>query len=429
MAQPIKIAIVGGGCSGLSSAAALTKRGFSVTVFESAHQLGGRTRGIEYQGLKLDNGQHIMLGAYHETLRLLAMADVDTTKYCMRLPLKLDMHHMTHAHHVSLNTPSYLPAPFHLLTGLMTAKGLPWSDKWAAIRFMLWAKRIHFKLKRDISLEELFQHQQQSIALIQFLWEPLCLAALNTPLHQASSQVFLHVLRDSFTRRKSDSDFILPRVDLTELIITPLAKLIRKQGGEIRTGEKITAIKQTAIGFELIGSDISEEFSHLVLAIAPHQLKHISLPAALSFKMNNLNYQAITTVYLQYETNIVLPQIMMGLVGSLAQWVFDRGQLYGQRGLFAIVISAHTPFEQSHEVLAQQVHAELNKLFPQLGAPLWHKVISEKRATFSCDANANRPMSETNITNLWLAGDYIASDYPATIEGAIRSGLSVANML
>jgi hydroxysqualene dehydroxylase len=113
----------------------------------------------------------------------------------------------------------------------------------------------------------------------------------------------------------------------------------------------------------------------------------------------------------------------------LTQWVFDRGQICGQHGLIAVVISAHQPFEHTQSALAEQIAAELKQLFPHIEQPIWHKVITEKRATFSCDSGLIRPKNKTTYPNLVIAGDYTASDYPATIEGAVRSGIHAANIL
>jgi uncharacterized protein with NAD-binding domain and iron-sulfur cluster len=143
-----------------------------------------------------------------------------------------------------------------------------------------------------------------------------------------------------------------------------------------------------------------------------------------------LSYQPIYTVYLQYAEDISLASAMQGLTGGISQWVFDRGQLDGQQGLLAVVISAEGSHQSmTQEALAIAVADELTTTFPHVGKPLWHKVIAEKRATFSCDANILRPHQITVIPDLYLAGDYTTGDYPATIEGAIRSGVQCANYI
>jgi hydroxysqualene dehydroxylase len=440
------VAIIGGGMAGLAAASSLAARGIKVTLFEAAPQLGGRARRVDYKDTKLDNGQHILLGAYSATLGLLKLAGVDEKQALMRLPLTLSMINLANKSIFSLQACNALPAPLHILSGLLLAKGVSFGNRLAAIKLMAWMKLNRFKLKQDVALASFLNAKNQPEIVIKNLWEPLCLAALNTPLSQASTQIFLNVLRDSFDKKKSDSNMLLPRVDLSSLIAEPLAAYIAHKSGAIKTSCTIKQIQQTEAGFKLTIDDADVDFSHVIIACAPHQLINIPVrpelvegqassgtstsSARTEFNVaQGFSYQPITTVYLQYATHTTLPQAMTGLVSSVSQWVFDRGQICNQHGLMAVVISAHAPFEMSQDALAETVIAELNLAFPQLQKPLWTKVITEKRATFSCDANLQRPAAQTEIANLYLAGDYIKGDYPATIEGAVRSGIAAANLI
>lgn len=424
-----KVAIVGGGVAGLSAAVTLAQAGVIVTVFEASAQLGGRARGITYKGLTLDNGQHILLGAYRETLSLLTLTG-GAGASLLRLPLSLRVTDLQHKTTLLLETASNLPAPLHLLFGLLSAKGLSSQDKWFAIRMMLWMKQHSFQLREDQSLLVFLSQQKQTHTLIQKLWEPLCLAALNTPLQIASAQVFLNVLRDSFNQKTHDSDLLLAATDLTSLISTPFANYIAAHSGEVLLNRQVKHITQQPNGYRISTTSQSMDFSHLIVACGPHQLSQIAcdLPM-LHGQLDHFTYQPITTVYLQYEAHIQLAKPMQGMVNSVSQWVFDRGQLCGQHGLLAVVISAHAPFEQTQQALADCVHQELLTLMPNIKQPLWHKVITEKRATFSCESNLNRPSNQTMYQDLYIAGDYTAGDYPATIEGAVRSGINAANLL
>ncbi len=211
MAQELNVAVIGGGYAGMAAAVALSGRGVPLTVYESAKQLGGRARGVPCDGLMLDNGQHILLGCYRETLRLIEQVGGDIERDFLRLPLQLTIHDR-----FELKTPA-LPAPLHLLIGLLRAKGITLAQRIAAARFMLAMRRIGFRLPQDGSALDLLRAQGQDEALIRLLWEPICISALNTPAAKASAQVLLNVLRDSLNGARADSEILLPRLDFSAL--------------------------------------------------------------------------------------------------------------------------------------------------------------------------------------------------------------------
>lgn len=400
-----------------------------MTIFEPAKQLGGRARGITYKSVMLDNGQHIMLGAYRETLALLEAAGVDTSRAFLRLPLQLHMQDIRQQRAISLQACSRLPAPLHILGGFLAAQGLSFGSKFAALRLMVWAQLHRFQLANDVSLADFLAQRKQTPALIAAIWEPLCLAALNTPLHEASAQVFLNVLRDSFARKKSDSDMLLPRTDLSTLLAQPLADCISRQGAKF-IPQSVKKIEPSKSGFNVSTDTQTHAFSHVILACGPHQLRHIELPDRIAKILPDFDYQPITTVYLQFDEHLQLPRPMTGLVNSVSQWVLDRGQMCGQKGLLAVVISADSiASDMPNDVLAEKVMAELQQVFPNLGQPLWHKVITEKFATFACKPHLARPAGLTPLPGLFLTGDYIENGYPATIEGAVRNGLLCAELV
>lgn len=420
-----KVAIVGGGLAGLSTASKLADAGIDVTLFEAAPQLGGRARTVIWKGKRLDNGQHILLGAYHDTLKLMASVGVDANRALLRLPLILNMHRA-----FNLKAKN-LPAPLHLFFGLLTAQGLTWQERFAAIRFFIWLKAKHFKLAKDEFLLPLLIRKHQPERLIKWLWEPICLAALNTPITTASAQIYLNVLQDSFNKSKTDSDLLLPKVDLSALLAEPLAKQINNHGGKIELNNAIESIQQGDHGFSLSTTNKEVlEFSHVVIATSPHHVQPLTQQLGIAKNTTNFIYQPIYTVYIQYPNQIKLPNPMTGLTQGIAQWVFDRGQICGQDGLFAVIISAEGAHQKlSQQLLAKTIVEELAIAFPDLPTPEWSKVIAEKRATFACTAGLKRSKQETDIQNLYLAGDYTERDYPACIEGAIRSGLSAAQLV
>ncbi len=427
--QPPAVAVIGGGCAGLAAATELAKHGVPVTLFESARQLGGRARGLNWKDRRLDNGQHILLGAYSETLRLLRESGADSQAPLLRLPLQL-----VQLPDFALRASARLPAPLHILAGLLRARGLKKRERLAAARFLAWLRLCGFRLAQDLPLGELLASRRQPEAVTRNLWEPICLAALNTPLGEASAQMFLNVLRDGFARAKADSDLLLPRRDFSALLAEPLAQAIRRDGGSVLTNHEITAIHRKGNGYEVICGDAAHAFSHVVLAVQPFRaaalLRELPELAAAARQCDSLDYQPIYTIYLQYPDTVRLPFPMLGLSGGHGQWVLDRGALDGQAGLLAVVISARGPHQNlTQEALAAAVTAQLAQALPHLPAPLWHKVIAEKRATFSCRPHLARPAQRTGLGNFLLAGDYTAGPYPATIEGAVRSGVQCAHLI
>ena len=422
------IAIVGAGLAGMSAALKLLQQGHQVSIFEAAPQAGGRARGVAHANTMIDNGQHLCIGAYQATLELLQEAGLEEKQVFGRLPLALHMHGASRT--ISLVTPTWLPAPLHLLWGLLTARNLELSSKWQAIRWMLQLKLHAFKLEHDITVEALLKQGRQTDTLIKMLWEPLCLAALNTPTHEASAQVFLNVLHDSFQQRSADSDLLIVKSDLSSALIEPLLEKITASGGQVSLHTPVLSVKYAATKCLLETAQGQQPFDDVILAVGPHQLKTITSDLPLPA----FDYQPITTVYLQYSPEIRLPYSLMGLCHGMAQWVFDRGQCCNQPGLLAVVISAHGLLPNDKSLLIQQCITEVNLALSEYGiqlegSPIWTQIITEKRATFSCTTALPRPSTITSQPHIYLAGDYTAGPYPATIEGAVRSGFLAARQL
>ena len=426
--QSTNIGVIGGGYAGMAAAVELSAQGIPVTVFESARQLGGRARGVLHNGTQIDNGQHLLLGCYRETLRLIELVGGNIGQDFLRLPLQLDLHGQ-----FSLKAP-HLPAPLHLLIALLKAQGLSWGERMKAASFMLALRRMDFRLSNDMNVAELLAAYGQDADLACKLWEPLCIAALNTPMHKASAQVLLNVLRDALNRTRADSDMLLPRIDFTALFPQRAAAYIERQGGEVHVACGVEAIVPQPDGIELVTAQGNQSFSHVICAASPVVAKQLLQPVTALEKtvaqIGNLQHQPIYTVYLQYPDHVTLPHAMIGLHRRFSQWLFDKGRISSQHGLLAAVISAEGIHQElSQEELAQKVIAELRDDFGIAGVPEWFRVIAEKRATFCCSPSLLRPPQQTALPRLLLAGDYTAGDYPATLEGAVLSGLRCAELV
>ena len=423
------VAIVGGGWAGCAAAVELAAGGCKVTLFEAARTLGGRARSVEVNGKLLDNGQHIMLGAYSDTLRLLRQVGIRPADALLHLPLQMRYPPGSGMDFVAPR----LPAPLHLIIALLRAKGLGRDDKMALARFSTTARWMEWKLYNDCSVSELLERFDQTPRLIALMWRPLCLAALNTPPERASARVFLNVLRDSLGAKRAASDMLVPRLALGALFPSAAAAFIEARGGAVRTGVRIEALRRSDSGWQLDAG----AFDAVVLATPPSTAA--SLLEGLGAKpLPAFEYEPITTCYLQYDAAVRLDLPFYALedcpdAGEWGQFLFDRGQLDdGQAGLMAVVISASGgAVGQGQDALSGAVAQQLARVLgrPELASPSWSKVITEKRATFACTPGLVRPGNDTGLPGVFLAGDYTASDYPATLESAVRSGAAAARAI
>ncbi|MGJ7916745.1 hydroxysqualene dehydroxylase HpnE [Massilia sp. LXY-6] len=433
------VAVVGGGWAGCAAGVELAAKGAQVTLFEAARTLGGRARAVQAREALLDNGQHILLGAYEETLALLRRVGVSEREAMLRLPLQ--MRYPPDSGLLDFVAPR-LPAPLHMLAALLRARGLGREDKLALARFTTSARWMQWGLNTDCSVAELLERFGQTPRLNRLMWRPLCLAALNTPIERASSQVFLAVLRDSLGAKRKASDMLLPRVSLDALFPQAAQRFIAERGGRVLCGARVDGIEPRGTRWRVGAGAEPAEFDAVVLATPAWQSAALLRPLpgmeALADQLDGFAYEPISTVYLQYEAGLRLPLPFCALLddpvhGAWGQFVFDRGQLDpGQDGLLAVVVSAAgEATERGQERLAEGVAAQLAAAFkqPALAQARWSRVLTEKRATFACTPGLARPANATGVAGLALAGDYTAGDYPATLETAARSGRAAARLV
>jgi squalene-associated FAD-dependent desaturase len=399
-----RVAIVGAGYAGMAAAVRLAGRGIPVTVFEAASVAGGRARRILAQEGELDNGQHILIGAYAALFGMMREVGVPPGAV-LRLPLAV-----VYAKDFAFRS-LRLPGRLGLLGGLLLARGIPLRERLDALRFMRLLQAQDFRLEQDTTVRALLERHRQAGSIARDLWEPLCVAALNTPVRQASARVFLAVLRDTLAGAREASDLLLPRVDLSKLFPEPAAEYVKRKGGEVRLRSPVSSLEQL------------RGFGARIIAVGPHQLRHVLPEAALDYA-----YQPIYTCYLQYDARVRLPFPMLGMAEGLVQWVFDRGALLGEKGRLACVISAQGDHQQmTQDELAAACHRELAKALRGLPAPQWTRVIAEKRATIACVPDLRRPQTAVlSSSATYLAGDYTDPEYPPTLEAAVRSGLRAA---
>lgn len=421
-----KVAIVGGGWAGIACAVELADHGVPVVLYEAARQLGGRARTVDWNGLAIDNGQHLMIGAYRETLHL--MARLGTTAKLERRSLQL----RTPAFRLRLPP---LPNPLHVGIGLLFARGLSLRDKYAAAEFMRYLQAQQFKLPRDLPVAELLAQRRQPGNLVEKLWAPLCLAALNTPLQQASGQVFCNILRDSLAGTRADSDLLFNRADLGNLLANAAETHLNQRNCEVRLASPVKGISRNENGFMLAGPD--RQARQLVLASHPARLPALlaalSEMADITGMLAEFTWQPILTLWLRFATAPKFPFPMLGLGDSQAPWAFERRDI--APGVVALVTSAEGPhLNLSMDQLRSEYLALLTRRIGPLPALLDSKTIIEKRATYTCIPAMRRPQNRTPLAGLYLAGDFTAAadarlTYPATLEAAVRSGVECARLI
>lgn len=411
----------------MAAATVLAEAGVKTTVYEAARVLGGRARRVDTDAGALDNGLHILLGAYTETIRMIDRFGAGPASY-RRLPLRLEI-----GKRFRLRCPPW-PAPLHLLGGLISARGLSWPDRLGAALFMAAMRRAGYRTAAPCSVTTLLERANQSAANCEFLWNPLCVAALNTPPHEADAQVFLNVLRDGLDGPGGASDMVLPGLDLSALFPEPAARHVVARGGSVLAGRPVQRIGATDQGLTIVANDLAERFDAVICAVDAPRLEPLlagipQMSAAIGL-VSALRYAPIVSVYLQYPPQVRLSFPMLGLTDGPGQWAFDRGALCNQPGLLGVVTSSATDVDRTSPVaLANAVHDQIVAVTGPLPSFQWHRLITEKRATFVCSPGLARPAWRTPVAGLYLAGDYVASDYPATLEAAVRSGLDCARAI
>lgn len=421
----MRVAVVGAGWAGLAAAIAATRRGHAVTVLEAARTLGGRARALPVAlpggaTALLDNGQHILVGAYVESLRLMEDIGVVPGDVLLRLPLVL-----RHPDGTGLALPDW-PAPWDAAAGILSARGWSWKDKLSLLRASRAWQRARFTCAPSLSVAQLTADLTPRVR--EDLVEPLCVSALNTPAARASAQVFLRVVGDALFGRGhggwGGSNLLVPRQDLGRVFPDHAQRWLREQGARLRIGCRAASLARDGTLWAIDG----EAFDAVILACPAGEAARlvggsgVEAPRWLA-TAQGLSHEAIATVYVTGGPRLPLPLLALRSgPDAPAQFVFDRGQLGGPAGLLAFVVSASATEKEPLEraVLAQS--AALGWRVQPL------KTVIDKRATFACTPGLQRPGAAI-APGLWACGDYVDGPYPATLEGAVRSGLAVAERL
>ncbi|QIL69660.1 NAD(P)-binding protein [Diaphorobacter sp. HDW4B] len=430
----MRIAVIGAGWAGMAAAVGASQAGHHVSVFEAARTVGGRARAVHAQDaatgkpLVLDNGQHILIGAYAECLRLMRLVGVDPDKALLRTPLAL-----VFPDGGGLQLPDTAP-PLDALLGIARARGWSAHEKLALLmRAAKWRLQ-GFECGANDSVADICQGLPARL-MDEFI-DPLCVSALNTLAADSSGQVFLRVLRDSLFSGRGGSNLLLPRIDLGAMFPQAACDWLSARENTVQMGRRVQSLQRTDAGWLVDG----EAFEAVLLATPSLEAARLVSSASSgddptmrdwAEQAQSLEFGAIATVYLRVrqstENKPLLQHPMTTLRSSKtrpAQFVFDRFQLYGDVGLLAFVVSA---FDGERESLVEQV---IEQAAEQLGLrDLEHiQTVVEKRATFACTPGLKRPAMQI-APGLLACGDYVAGPYPATLEGAVLNGSAAAALI
>lgn len=443
--------MIGGGFAGLAAAVDLQERRHQVTLLERRGVLGGRATSFPdaQSGEDVDNGTHLMIGAYRDTLDLVRRAgasDLLLAQDRLRIDYRDDRGWS------SLDCPD-LPAPLHLLFGLARLR-LPWRARLDAVRLGLAAR--FGAPPEGLTLAQWFDRLGQGPDARRLLWEPLATAILNETPDRAAAVLFYDVYRAAFLDTAAASRLVFLRRGYGRLL-DRIGAYLEARGGRILRGAKATAIEvadgraagvaydQRPEAREDIARGVAARASRLDADAVVSAVPWSALPALVPEPWRSappfsaaaaLTGSPIVSIEMWLD-RVVVDRAMAGLRDSEVEWVFDKGRLYGRAGapqhLAFIVSAARRSVPRPNAELAALAEGALRRYFPEMAgaAVLRSLVLREAEATFSGGPAAERirPGPETPIRGLALAGDWTATRLPATIEGAVRSGRAAARVI
>jgi squalene-associated FAD-dependent desaturase len=423
--------VIGGGCAGFSAATALAERGARVLVLEARPGLGGRAAAFTdpETGERVDNGQHILMGCYTDTFAFLdRIGAADRVRW--QSGLKLSMIDRQ-GRESTLALPS-LPSPLHFLAGVMAWDALSWSERFSVLRAgaALRSNRAGARAE-GVSVRQWLAHIGQAPRLCELFWEPLALAALNQSIDQAEAASFKRVVERVFGPDPASAALVMPAVPLDELYAEPSRQWLMERRGEVRVH---SPAKVVIAGDRVDGVRVRDEMINapIVISTVPWYAFHSlfdSPPPQLGETLANaaaLKSLPIVTVNLWFD-DVVMREPLLGLPGRNFQWVFDRGAIVGGEVSHLSLTSsgAETIVALPNDALVKMALEEIRDALPAARRARFRKglAVREKRSTFSLAPDAPpRPQTRTAIEGFLLAGDWIDTGLPATIESAVISG-------
>jgi len=424
-----KIIIIGGGLSGLSTAVYLIDKGFKVEILEASPKLGGRTYSFNFKesDTVIDNGQHLLMGCYGHTLDYI---DKIGSKDNFHFQDSLNINYVTADSKICpLSVPKTV-YPFNFLFSFLNFKLLTFNERKEVLKFLFRINAIQKKNRNDISVKDLLEQNGQSESTVAKFWNLVVISAMNTPIDIASAKLFIDIIKIIFFSGKGSSNIILPKVGLSEALINPAEKFVLNRGGEVSYSERILKFEfNSNMLTKIVTSErIIEDFDYVVSAIpADNLLKIIPDDSKIRISVPTFEYSPILSVNLWLSEN-PLKEKFYGMIGGSFHWLFNKGEY-----ISLIKSTATDMINLNKNELIKLATMELNKFFSILTNKdiLQAKIIKERKATIISDSNSVKLRNEfvNCYNNFLIAGDWINTGLPGTIESSIKSGKMVVDII
>jgi squalene-associated FAD-dependent desaturase len=423
-----KVIIVGGGFAGLSAAVFLSNKNYQVELIEASPKLGGRAYSYYDNSLNdvVDNAQHIMMGCYNETLNFIKLINAEKN---LIFQDRLEIAFVNKEKRLIPLSSTLLPYPLGLLLGLLQYDALSFANRIKVILFMVKVYFTNEESLGDKSIESWLKENGQTGNINKALWEIIVVGALNTTPAKASAKIFVKILKQIFFKGNFSSTIILPKTGLSEMYCEPSKQFIESKNGKINLSEQVTQLQVSNNKITTVITDKRKisEFDYVIFTIPPYALKRINgIEAILDNTSADLEYSSILTFHIRLKDN-PLEKNFYGLIGSPLHWVFNHGKY-----ITTVISDADDLIDKSKEELFELVWKEIEKYFGlQRDTVQNYQILKEKRATFIPNESAlkNRPSTKTKLENIFLAGDWIETGLPATIESAVISGKMASDLL
>lgn len=421
-----KCVIIGGGFAGLSAACFLSEYGFQVKLLEASNKLGGRAYSFLDKDTNtiIDNGQHILMDCYRETLKFIKLIGAEKNFLYQN---NLEVNFLEPSFKLKRLKIPDLFYPLNLLFGLLNYNALSFSDRLKVIYFFVSIPFYSDNRLKNLSAYQWLLLEKQNVKIQQALWDFLIIGALNTSPQKASAKVFKDILDEIFFKGNKAAAIILPKYGLSESYCSPAQEFIERKGGKINLSETVKEFfaEEKRVTKILTDKRVIEEFDFIITAIPVYALKKI-LPPSNNINLPELSYSSILNIHIWVKENN-LKQAFYGLIGSPIHWIFNH-----KSHLTLVKSDADDIIEKDKEELFKLAAGELAKYTGIRGEDIISfKVIKEKRATFIPDSDSlqKRIQLKSPFANLILAGDWVDTGLPSTIESAVKSGNLAAELI